>query len=508
MTGVFGGARRRGAGRYMRLVDHLVIHGEPLEFRALCGQVITPATRFLVLDLDRTFHLGRNLGELLGFELAAYQHYGPRYLELIERGDAIGPLVFDWRNPRATAAYLASGARQWALPGLTYLLWVKLGTRSDRTRRLLHERFGPDPVVAVQDLPRNVLLHALSETPADTLRMLARRVWRRHEGDQVITRGDLDWVRTRWPGIRVLISSASPQPVLEVAGEEMGADAVFFTSVEQRDGWFSAPPSLAGLMRRMPRRIAPPSRVHHNAGAAKLRKLVARFPEFGDASVETVGVTDTSYGEDHAWAQFFTRVVDINSPTPFSPIVEQGSPLREIHSAQVLTRGEVARRGSGEPRYLDPRRKHLPRRQTRRYDRQDLAGILAPVLESIEALAAAHDRERASLEQVLDGLEQRAAKVRLEMEHAVAEYNLSSGQARARALGRLQLHLMEDASLQRDKLRKVRPIATVSHVMTRLLQESRAALERPSQARALVLELSQRYAGRLASQLVLRTVAP
>jgi hypothetical protein len=39
-------------------VDRLVRHGEVATFRELCERVLTPNTRYLVLDLDRTTHLG------------------------------------------------------------------------------------------------------------------------------------------------------------------------------------------------------------------------------------------------------------------------------------------------------------------------------------------------------------------------------------------------------------------------------------------------------------------
>ena len=51
--------------------------------------------------------------------------------------------------------------------------------------------------------------------------------------------------------------------------------------------------------------------------SALSRLLVLResYPEMRDASVETVGITDTWHGDDHCWADFFTRVVDIKKPS-------------------------------------------------------------------------------------------------------------------------------------------------------------------------------------------------
>ena len=67
-----------------RLVDRLVQHGELGSFRELCERVLTPNTRYLVLDLDRTIHLGRDLGQDLGWELCAYEGYGSEHFESIE----------------------------------------------------------------------------------------------------------------------------------------------------------------------------------------------------------------------------------------------------------------------------------------------------------------------------------------------------------------------------------------------------------------------------------------
>ena len=58
--------------RRTRVAERLVIHGAPVDFRELCRRTVPANTRYLVLDLDRTLHLGRNMGELLGFEVAAW----------------------------------------------------------------------------------------------------------------------------------------------------------------------------------------------------------------------------------------------------------------------------------------------------------------------------------------------------------------------------------------------------------------------------------------------------
>ncbi|MBW2548998.1 MAG: hypothetical protein JRE82_17635, partial [Deltaproteobacteria bacterium] len=60
----------------MRVVDRFVDHGAPLSFRELCARVLEEEHDYLILDLDKTTHLGRNLGELLEWELCAHEVYG------------------------------------------------------------------------------------------------------------------------------------------------------------------------------------------------------------------------------------------------------------------------------------------------------------------------------------------------------------------------------------------------------------------------------------------------
>src|SRR5678815_3119093 len=106
-----GLGRVRGRdGRYARVVDRFAVHGTPIEFRTLCERTIPPETRYLVLDLDRTLHLGRNMGELLGFEIGAYLAYGPEgFAALANRGP--GRFALDLTNLRGTARYIALGVQ-------------------------------------------------------------------------------------------------------------------------------------------------------------------------------------------------------------------------------------------------------------------------------------------------------------------------------------------------------------------------------------------------------------
>jgi len=344
-----------------RLVDRLVHHGEVSSFRELCTRVLTAKTRYLVLDLDRTIHLGRDLGEDLGWELCAYQGYGREHFESIEDRQQSGKFLLDWDHPRKTARYLARSLRIWAYPGVYYGLWGKAAARLDWLRRRGFRHFVADPVRAAQRVPQLTLLRHLQTTSEDVLRELARQIWRRYEPDQVIDREDLAWVRSEWPQIEVVLTSASPKPTVEVAGEALGVDHVHYSTL-----------------------------AHINSGEAKIKRLRELCACLGDPDFEVVGISDTSRGEDHCWAQHFTRVVDINSPTPFPAIVSSSSPLLEVHSATLLSRHERAQRAAGHSNYLDARRGKRAKTQTKLVlTREDLERRLGWLLERVNAVASA-----------------------------------------------------------------------------------------------------------------------
>jgi len=343
----------------MRVVDRFVDHGAPLSFRELCARVLEEEHDYLVLDLDKTTHLGRNLGELLAWELCAYEAYGESGTERPVRRWFGARLLVDWSKPTQVVRYLGSGARRWALPGIHYLAWGKLASRIPLLRRLAYRRFGPNPTSAVQRRPQMVALTHLGTADESLLLKLAHRVWRRHAPDQVISREDLDWVRARCPGIEIILSSASPKPMLDVAVEELGADRASYSSAN---------------------RI--------NSGKAKIEQLREICPGLLDPGVTVVGITDTSYGEDHCWTEHFACVVDINSPTPFPPIVPQASPTRAVHSAIVLTHEEQCGRNNGNAGYLDPRRKDRGPTEKVELDREGLRTRIGDLLAEINRLTA------------------------------------------------------------------------------------------------------------------------
>ncbi len=341
-----------------RPVERFVDHGAPLMFSELLERVLPVDARFVVFDLDRTIHLGRNIGELLGWELCAYQTYGAATLARMEERRGAGRFLLDFSQPRALARYLFRGARRWARPGLHYLIWGKIASRREPLRRLSYRRFGTEPVSVVQRVPQRTLIAHMQEATSEELRVLARRLLTRHTPDQVIERADIDLIRQRCPGVKIVLASASPVEVVAEASEMLGMDDFTGSTPE-----------------------------HINSGPAKVEQLRRRFPEmFADGAV-SVGFTDTGYGEDHVWAEHFHTLVDVNSDSPFPPLVTQGSPLRALHSARVLTRREKARRTQGTHDYVDPRRQSLPAAGSPRdVDAQGIRLELGDLLTQLDGL--------------------------------------------------------------------------------------------------------------------------
>lgn len=343
----------------VRVVERFVDHGAPVSFRELCARVLEDRPDYLILDLDKTTHLGRNLGELLAWELCAHEVYGDSVTGRRLRRWFGGRVVLDWSQPSRLVRYLVTGAQRWAMPGIHYLIWGKLASKVSWLRRRAYGRFGPHPITAVQRRPQMVALSHLATADDALLGTLARRVWNRQSPDQVISREDLDWVRARSPGIQIILSSASPKAMLDVAVEELGADGATYSTID---------------------RI--------NSGAAKIERLRQVCPSVFDDDANVLAMTDTSYGEDHCWAEHFASVVDINSPTPFAAIVPQASPTRAVHSATVLTHDELRRRSRGDAGYLDPRRTPRPATAMFELDRELLTASLEGLLAEMNRITA------------------------------------------------------------------------------------------------------------------------
>ena len=316
-----------------RVIPKLTIHGEPINFRELCRRSVPKEADYLVLDVDHTTHLHRNLGELLGWEICAEEAYGSDTLDQINAQRAPGRFLCG-RQPVETLRYLTTATKDWAVPGLFYLVWAKWLTRLKSTRPLAYLRFGIEPRKGIQAVPQHRLLEKLSDLPLSSLRHMADRVWERHHDDQVITREDLAWLRKRCPGLTVILSSASPQPVLEAAARHLDVDHIFYTRVEEHEGFLRHPASTYGRgTTKAPRRISPLGEQQINSRETKVQELEKKFPDIFKPWTRSVGITDTGYGEDHCWAHHFDVVIDINSTDPFPPIVRSTSPCHHIHSA-------------------------------------------------------------------------------------------------------------------------------------------------------------------------------
>jgi len=205
-----------------------------------------------------------------------------------------------------------------------------------------------------------------------------------------------------------------------------------------------------------------------------MHRLPDKHPDFLDPNVMTVGITDTSYGEDHAWTDYFKAVVDINSPNPFAPIVSADSPLREIHSAHVLTQAE-REQAPGHRR----RQAHASLHE-QRFSAPDLSRHLDGVLGSVDRLSERYQAELDRLRHARTDVEQRIAGVLTLIEGDVQEFNASQGDQRKRALQRLRRHLRQGRSLKRRLIKIERPLAGLTWSLTELLEASRAVLGQES----------------------------
>lgn len=458
------------AGSYTRVVDRFTLYKEPLSFRSLCARVLRPSTSYLLLDLDRTTHRGVNLGELFAWEIASYKFFGP---ELCARPDiprVRGRLLHDPERPLSLPVYILDGARRWAYPGLSYLLWGKLAAHSELVERWSYRKFGKEPMRAVQRVPQTALLHDIATLPKDTLRMLAQRVWDVASPMQVIERADLAWVRARCPRIRIILTSASPQPMVEVAGEALGVDGIE-CSVTRDLGDRYASPYWVDRRFALDRidHIAGPGQVRINSGHAKIERLIERYPNLLDKGVESVGVSDTGYGEDHAWAQYLSVVIDVNSNAPFPPLVAHDAPLREVHSAQLLTCDE---------RLTTP--KTLDAVQLRA---EDYAPALAPIRQRVESLSAECVQIRERIAPARIHLQAELADQRAAIGSVVSRFNAASEGERPRLLSALRRQLRGEADILQELAELEQPLSFQFMAITNALRASRRELDAFARAR-------------------------
>ncbi|MBT6433942.1 MAG: hypothetical protein HOK28_12655 [Deltaproteobacteria bacterium] len=463
----------------MRVIEKLTIHGDPVSFRELCERTVSPQTDYLVLDVDHTTHLHRNLGELLGWEICAQNAYGQEALDKLNSERAPGRLLLLRDKPLDSLKYLLRAAKSWAIPGLFYFVWAKWLNRLKSTRPLAYLRFGLEPTQGIQAVPQHRLLEQLSSIPLTKLRHMADRVWKRHEDDQVIKREDLVWLRNRCPGLTIILSSASPQPVLEAAARNLDVDHIFYTRVEEHEGFLSHPASSYGAVSKIPRRISPLKNQEVNSRTNKISALEKQFPEIFKASTHTVGMTDTGYCEDHCWANHFDVVVDMNSTDPFPPIIESTSPCEHIHSAEVLSRKEQRSRDTENSDFRDPRRPSLAPSKAQQFLDSDLERILNPYLEKVNQLSLAFDKRQNSLAPQLLSEENSLVSAQAALERIVQEFNCTVGPDKKRVFSAFRKHTRIAKQVSSRMTKKLRPLSLLNCKISNVLEEARLAVHCP-----------------------------
>ena len=464
-------------GAPLRVINRLTIHGEPLSFRELCKRTIPEDTDYLVLDVDHTTHLHRNLGELLGWEICAERAYGKETLDQINLHREPGRFLLLKNKPLDCLRYLTRAAHDWALPGLFYLVWAKWLTKLKSTRPLAYLRFGVEPRQGIQAVPQHKLLEQLCELPLSTLRHMADRVWERHHDDQVVTREDLTWLRERCPGLTIILSSASPQPVLEAAARHLDVDHIFYTRVEEHQGFLSHPASAYGRSSgKIPRRISPLEKQQVNSRETKVKELEKRFPDIFKPWTRSVGVTDTGYGEDHCWANHFDIVMDINSTDPFPPIVETSSPCQHIHSAEVLSRKEHAAVCMGLRSYRDKRRPLDASPGAQEFCARDLENIIGQQLAKLNRLRATFKKREFTLNQQISPVTQNLRQAQVQLNRIVNEFNCTVGPEKKRLFSTFRQNVRAAQRISSRITKHLRPLALLNCQISNVLEETRLAL--------------------------------
>lgn len=460
----------------MRFVDSLTIHSGAKRFEDVASELVPADARYIIFDLDRTFHLERNIGELLGWDIVAREAWGDRYHEVLSATEGNGRFILDRKDPLGLARYAIAGVRDWAVPGAYYGVWLKLAWANRAMKGLVFRRFGTHPVRDVQRIPQGALFHQMSRFTVATLTDWTAELLERFRDDLVITPEDIERLRAHAPDARLIISSASPGPVLEAARGFFGVDDVIHSDVESIDGTFSTPPWLHWTSRRQrrPARIAPLASMRINSGAAKLDELRRRLPDF-DRSV-TVGISDTDKGEDHPWAQAFTHLLDTNSSSPFPPLVEDDSPLMSIHSAALLSVHEQRERRD-DPSYLDPRRRHDVPQVGGTLDARTLRQALSQLRVRAEQLTRfQHDacsRPESRLRAVLEEIDKNTAA----LARRIDAYNVASDEERSALMAAVETAWDTLRASRQTLVRVQRPQSAVARALGDILAETRASAE-------------------------------
>ena len=243
---------------------------------------------------------------------------------------------------------------------------------------------------------------------------------------------------------------------------------------EERDGWLSAPASRGAVFapKSSPRRISPPDALRVNAGPAKIEEVLRRFPGALDEAAETVGITDTGYGEDHCWAEHLGTVIDVNSTSAFSPIVDSASPLRSVHSAEVLTRTEREARDTGT-HFRDPRRGPPDTEGPVRVTGGVLGRELAAYVVRASDLLTARDGATRACAPGADSARAELAGILSRVASAVDAYNAAEGKERQAPLALLAALASEEADARRALARALRPVSEVACALEETLRNAR-----------------------------------
>ena len=446
----------------LRFVDRWLLGRRPIEAHELLQEVVDSSTRYLVLDLDKTIHKNRNIGELLGWELNAYRSYGVHYQQLAQHRYQGRKLVFLWHHPLGLLKYFWRGLRLWAFPGLYYLIYGKVLFHFPLTRSWIYRRFGPDPIAVIQEFPRQVLLHEMARYPKSLLRQLTENLWQRFAADQVFEKRHFETLKRRHPQLKIILSSASPEVVLQVAKEKLAVDHIHYTAIEASEQFYLPPTSFLGSLYRFrrPMVFAKPDSMEPNASLNKVQRLAKAYPDFLQPSVVKVGISDTSHGEDFYWSTVFTRLVDVNSPQPFSPIVAEDSPLQDLISCQLMSQSE-RRRYLYDEASASGIESNAPDEQEsfQIVTRSELARLLLPVLQRCQSRYVEYVRGLLALRPVLGRLISQSRSLRLRLSRAVQRYNRASDQRKKSCFVEVSHLVRDEQSLYQKMLCVLKPLS-------------------------------------------------
>jgi len=317
---------------HYRLIDRYVVHPGRAPLTGRVADVIPEDADYVVLDLDRTVHLGVTIGERLGWEILGDPACDPDRAPDAERPDAF----FSARKPLRSTIGLARGVRHWGLAGLFYAATVRLGDRWSAWDRFLSTSLGSEYVNEVQSVLRSVLMASAADYTREQLDAYADRAWVRYQRRLVVDADVVAAVRRRCPRLKaIILSSASTAPTVGHAARKLGVDGFVSSAVDTytvaEGEVFSAPVGIPAWLRpRRPRFFSRPGAVVHNSSSNKVNFLRMHYPEVFDADAVSVGISDNNYGEDRAWPDHFDHVIGLNTRHPFSPFVRAASPCKSL----------------------------------------------------------------------------------------------------------------------------------------------------------------------------------